>query len=211
MTALILIRHGQTEANVEGRWEGWSDGTLTPSGWAQARSVAHRLAAECGRITVLYSSPLRRALQTAAVIGEALELQPVSVNDLREMDFGELDGISLDEMKAQHPTLFACWKDRADMEFKWPGGERRINFFRRIACACDCILALHPDDSVMIVSHGGTLRALLAHLLPGELNQWWEYALDNCGITRVNVDGKGNGARLLVLNDNAHLPPSNGL
>lgn len=204
MAELVFTRHGQTHANVVGRWEGWSEGTLTPLGRAQAEALARRLTDEYGRVAALYTSPLRRALQTARVIGAALGLQPVSVDDLREVNFGELDGITLEAMEARHPALFARWKDRTDMEFKWPGGERRVEFFNRVASACDRILALHLEDTVVIVAHGGTLRACLAHLLPDRLGRWWGYALDNCGLTRVSMEGAG--ARLLVLNDGAHLP-----
>lgn len=205
MTELIFTRHGQTHANVAGRWEGWSDGALTPLGQAQADAVARYLASECDKVTALYTSPLHRATQTASVIGAALGLQPVSLDALREINFGKLNGITLDEMKTQHPALFARWKNKADTEFKWPEGERRTDFFRRAAHACNYILARHPSDSVAIVAHGGMLRACLAHLLPDQLGQWWGYTLDNCGLTRVSVEN--GSARLLVLNDGAHLPP----
>jgi broad specificity phosphatase PhoE len=205
MTEVILIRHGQTLANVAGRWEGWSDSALTPLGRAQAQAVANRLAAECHKATAVYTSPLRRALQTATIIGTVLELRPVSVDNLKEINFGELDGISPAEMETRHPALFIRWKDRTDMEFKWPSGERRGDFFRRAARACDHILSQHINESVAVVAHGGTLRACLAHLLPDQLGQWWGYSLDNCGMTRVSVNG--GRARLLALNDNAHLPP----
>ena len=203
MTELILIRHGQTHANVAGHWEGWSDSALTPSGQVQAEAVAHYLAAERGKITAIYASPLHRALQTAHIIGTVLVLQPDIVDDLKEINFGALNGITLEGMAAQYPALFARWKNRGDMEFKWLGGEQRADFFRRVALACDHILALHPSDSVVIVAHGGTLRACLAHLLPGQVGQWWDYTLDNCGVTRVSVTVRN--ARLVVLNDNAHL------
>jgi broad specificity phosphatase PhoE len=206
MTEVTFIRHGQTHANAVGCWEGWSDSALTPLGWAQARTVANRLAAKCGKIVTIYTSPLQRALQTATAIGATLGLQPVSVEGLKEINFGELDGISLKEMEACHPALFVRWQDRTDMEFQWPGGERRADFFRRAARACDYILSLHPNDSVVIVTHDGVLRACLAHLLPNQLDQWWGYPLDNCGMTRIDVNGAGT--RLLVLNDNTHLPPT---
>ncbi len=202
MAELILIRHGKTHANVAGRWEGWSDSTLTPLGQAQADTVARRLASEYDKVAALYTSPLQRAFQTARIIGAALGLQPVSVDNLREINFGKLNGITLKKMETQHPALFARWKNKADMEFKWPEGEQRTGFFRRVAHACDSILAIHPDDSVVIVSHGGTLRACLAHLLPEQMGEWWNYTLDNCGITHVSVTA-GN-ARLIVLNDHPH-------
>jgi broad specificity phosphatase PhoE len=205
MTEFVFVRHGQTEANVAGRWEGWSEGTLTPCGRAQAEALARRLVGEFGRrgIAAIYTSPLRRAGETAQIVAAALGLAPVGVEGLKEINFGALDGIKLEEMEAQHPELFARWKDRKDMQFRWPGGERRIDFFRRAARACDEILSRHSEDRVVVVTHGGTLRACLAHLLPEQMSDWWGYTLDNCGLTRVSVDGED--ARLLVLNDGAHL------
>lgn len=204
MTELTLIRHGQTHANVAGRWQGWSDGALTSLGRKQAEAVARRLAAERVQVAALYTSPLRRALQTARIIGKALGLRPVCLDDLREVNFGELDGISMEEMAARDPTLFARWNNKADQEFTWPGGEQRADFFHRVALTCDHIVTLHPNDSVVIVTHGGTLRACLAHLLPGQMAQWWTYPLDNCALTRVSREKAE--FRLSVLNDGAHLP-----
>lgn len=148
MAELIFVRHGQTHGNVAGRWEGWSDDALTPLGRAQAEAVAQRLANEnedededeFDEVAALYTSPLRRALQTARIIGAALGLQPVSEDGFREINFGELNGITLEEMEAHHPALFARWKNRTDTEFQWPGGERRAGFFHRVG---EC-LRPHP-------------------------------------------------------------------
>lgn len=203
MTDLVLVRHGQTQANVVGRWHGWSDHPLTPVGRAQAKAVARRLAPRRGSIAALYTSPLRRALQTAQIIGNVLGLDPITMHQLKEINFGELNGVSLEEMEAQYPALYARWQDKTDMTFQWPGGERRADFFRRVADACDRILARHPSETVTIVGHGGTIRACLGHLLPDELGQWWRYSLDNCGVSRVKVEE--SGAQLLVLNDTDHL------
>ena len=128
----------------------------------------------------------------------------MTMDDLREVNFGRLDGITIEKMEAHHPALFTRWKNKADMGFTWPGGERRADFFSRVAHACDRILARHPHGRVVVVAHGGTLRACLAHLLPEQMSDWWGYRLDNCGLTRVSVEG--DHARLLALNDSMHLP-----
>jgi broad specificity phosphatase PhoE len=177
MTELLIIRHAQTEANVAGRWEGWTDPPLTPTGRAQAEAIARRLAPEGGQIAALYTSPLRRALETAQAIGAALDLEPTPVEALKEIHFGQLEGVTLQEMEARHPDLYARWEDKTDMAFRWPGGENRAAFFSRAAQACQCILTRHPDEKVVIVAHGGTIRACLAHLLPRQLGGWWTYAL----------------------------------
>ncbi|HEC34883.1 MAG TPA: histidine phosphatase family protein [Chloroflexi bacterium] len=201
---LILVRHAQTVANVEGRWIGWGDTGLTELGQAQVQATAWRLAEEVHDGVALYTSPLPRAWETAVGIGRVLGLSPIPVDDLREINFGDMDGVTLEEMKTRHPTLYARWRDKDDAEYTWPGGERRSDFFRRVAAVCDDILSRHPRGTIIIVGHGGTIRACLAHLLPAELGRWWTYPLDNCGLTRVVLRGKN--VRLIVLNETDHLP-----
>jgi len=203
---LILVRHAQTVANVEGRWTGWQDTEITELGRAQIAATARRLALEAGDTAALYTSPLRRAWETAMGIGQALALTPIPLDDLREIHFGALDGISLAEMEARYPSLYTRWKDKSDVEFTWPGGERRADFFRRVAAACDDILARHSAGTVIVVGHGGTLRSCLAYLLPQRLGQWWTYDLANCGLTRIVL--AGGQAHLVALNDTSHLPAS---
>ncbi len=202
---LILIRHAETVANVQQRWVGWNDTPLTRRGEAQAKAVARRLAAEVTDAVALYTSPLPRARRTAEMIGQALGLYPVPVDGLREINFGEMDGVTLEEMKTHHPDLYERWRDRADGEFAWPGGERRSDFFRRVIAACDDILSRHQQGTVLIVAHSGTLRAMLARLLPEQMSRWWEYELTHCALTRIRME---NGrASLLALNDTTHLSP----
>jgi len=201
---LILIRHGETVANVERRWVGWRESGLTDLGRAQVEATARRLAEEVRDGAALYTSPLLRAWETAAGIGRLLGLEPVPIDDLREINFGRLDGISLEEMASRYPDLYARWQDKTDTDYGWPGGERRVDFFRRVAAACEAILARHDRGTVLVVGHGGTLRSCLAHLLPEELGQWWTYSITNCGITRVVVER--DGRHLLTLNDIDHLP-----
>lgn len=209
MTELLLVRHGQSYANIAGYWDGWSEDELTPLGRKQSEALASRLAREYGgEISALYTSPLNRTLQTAQIIGAALGLCPITVENLKEINFGELSGITLERMAREYPALFSRWKERSDMEFQWPGGEKRGDFFRRVARACDAIILKHPNERVVVVAHGGTLRACLAHLLPDQFAQWWGYDLGNCGLTIVTID-EGH-TRLVTLNDETHLSPVGG-
>ncbi|MGD2166276.1 MAG: histidine phosphatase family protein [Anaerolineae bacterium] len=208
MTDLLFVRHGETRGNALGTWQGWSDPPLNSTGQAQAHAVAERLTPERGRIGALYTSPLRRSLETAQVIGEQLDLEPQAMDQLKEIHFGRLEGTSLADMEDQFPKLYAQWQDRRNMAFQWPGGERRLDFFERAAKACDQILALHRNDVVVIVSHGGTIRACLAHLVPDRMGEWWTYNLDNAGLSRVVATE--NGFDVLALNDTAHLPRKAG-
>jgi broad specificity phosphatase PhoE len=90
-----------------------------------------------------------------------------------------------------------------DLTFTFPGGEQRAQFFQRVGEAMEEIVERHPDQKVVVVAHGGTLRACLVHYLPAEFSQWWTYELENCSLTRLEVIEER--ARLLVLDDRAHL------
>ncbi|MGD1992257.1 MAG: histidine phosphatase family protein [Anaerolineae bacterium] len=201
---LILVRHGETEANLAGQWTGALETELTEHGRAQITAVAQRLAAEVQDLEAIYTSPLYRARQTAAGIGQELGQEPTVVEDLREVDFGLLDGVTIEEMKTHHPELYEQWKDRANADFTWPGGDRREDFFHRVAAACDQILSRHTQGTIIVVGHGGSLRSCLSHLLPQELSEWWTYPLSNCAVSEVIVED--GTARLVSLNDSAHLP-----
>jgi broad specificity phosphatase PhoE len=202
------VRHGETEANVARQWTGLIETELTERGRAQIAAVARRLAGEVDDPAAIYTSPLKRARRTAEAIGRALDLEPVVMEDLREIDFGQLDGVTIEEMKAHHPELYARWKNRGDVEFAWPGGDRRADFFHRVAAACDEILSRHARGTIVVVGHGGTLRSCLSHLLPVELSEWWTYPLSNCGVSELIVED--DAARLVHLNDTSHLPGRDG-
>jgi broad specificity phosphatase PhoE len=203
MTQLFLVRHGQTVGNVQQVWQGWTGGELTPLGVQQAQATARHLAA-CGQtFDALYSSPLRRAWQTAQVVGRALGLSPLAHEGLKEIWFGEIEGMTWDEFAARYPDVHRRWSDRSDMSFTWPGGESRAEVHRRARQAIQDIAARHDGQSIVVVAHGGTLRAILAHLFPAQLGQPWRHSLDNCSLTRVWLTP--DGPQLLALNDQSHL------
>jgi broad specificity phosphatase PhoE len=142
-------------------------------------------------------------LETAQAIAAALDLQPVPMGQLKEIHFGELEGVTLQEMERRFPVLHTRWQDKTDMEFQWPGGERRADFFSRAAEACNRIVARHPHENVVVVAHGGTIRACLAHLVPDQVKKWWTYSLYNTGLTHVSA--RGAVTHLVKLNDVSHL------
>jgi probable phosphoglycerate mutase len=203
VTDLLLIRHGQATHNLEGRWEGWGPTPLTPQGRRQADALAHRLDSWVPSIRVLYTSPLCRARQTAEPTARLLGLTPVLCDDLREVNFGQVSGHTLDSFRDSMPEVCGRWQDRSDLTFQFPGGEERLAFFQRVGGALDEISAAHPGAQVVVVAHGGTLRAGLAHLFPDTMSDWWAYALDNGSLTHVRMDRTGRA--LLLLNDCSHL------
>ncbi len=203
MTRLFLVRHGQTVGNVQRRWQGWIDGELTSLGIQQAQATARHLTTLGKVFDTLYSSPLRRAWHTAHIIGQALGLSPLAHEGLKEIWFGEIEGMTWKEFEARYPEIHRHWSDRSDLSFSWPGGENRAEFHRRTGRAIEDIATRHEGQSVLVVAHGGTLRAILARLFPEQLGQWWDHSLDNCSLTRVRL--APDGPELLALNDQSHL------
>ena len=203
MTDLILVRHGQTDGNVARRWQGWSDYPLNETGLRQAQQVAARLADQKGNIHAIYSSPLRRAYETARPIAAALGLPVRLAENLKEFHFGQLEGLTTPQFREIFPEAYDQSQNRADMSFRYPGGESRSEFFGRVGLAADSMVACHPGQTVVVVAHGGTLRALLAHFFPEQEATWHTFSAEHCSLTHLSLNGQG--ARLLTLNDHRHV------
>jgi broad specificity phosphatase PhoE len=199
VTDLLFIRHGEAEWNRAGILQGWSAGKLTQVGQRQARDLAACLAGWSSRVTALYTSPLQRAWATAQPIASALGVPAQPLDSLREMNFGQATGLTLEQVAVLWPDVHARWQQRDDLQFRFPGGERRAGFLDRVAGAVDAIVDRHPgEQTVALVAHGGSIRAALAHLLPQPLHTWWKHAFDNGHITWLRVLSRG--AELVSLN-----------
>ena len=205
MTKLLLVRHGQSTWNAQGRLQGWADPPLDDTGQEQALKLARRLAAEEKNVSAIYSSPLLRARQTAEAIGLTLGLTVQTDDRLKENDVGRLAGLTGAEIEARFPEWVAA--RRASVEWAPPpGGEDRDAFVSRaVAVMCD-IVAHHPDQTVAIVSHGGTLGVYLAHLLEMPIHRSLPFQFDNTSLSIVKVSERR--VRLFKFNDTSHL--SNG-
>ncbi len=160
MTTILLARHGQSDWNAETRWQGHADRPLTQRGREQAFALAERLAAK--RLDAVYSSDLQRARDTAVAVAERQGLE-VSVDpDLREVDVGSWSGLTRAEAERLHPDGFARWRDG---EPGWDDGETYEEMSKRIIGAINRIAAEHDGGRVLVVSHGGPIRAIHAAAL----------------------------------------------
>jgi broad specificity phosphatase PhoE len=199
VTELFLVRHGESEFNAARRWAGWEHfSPLTALGEVEAQAVADRLAVE-DTIAAVYASPLLSAWQTAQIISKALGVAPVPVDGLREVNVGQIGGLTMDEFAAQFPSHYESWRERGNQEFTWPGGENRRQFFMRAGRAVQQIASRHPDDRVVVVCHGGVIRATLLHFFPEEFREWWAFRVHTGSLTRLSVGMNGN--RLVALNE----------
>jgi broad specificity phosphatase PhoE len=177
MTRLLLIRHAEPEDDARGRCYGRLDIGLSPTGFANAERLAGSL--RDVRLQKVYVSPRRRAIQTAAALGGS-----PSIDDrLRELDFGELEGRTYDEIEHEQPTFFRRWME-TPTRVRFPGGESYGELRERVAAAVDDAVAAHLGRTVALVSHGGVIRAALAVALG--LPDHRAFALD-VGYARISV------------------------
>lgn len=157
-TELILIRHAQSEWNAVSRWQGHADPPLSELGREQARDLARGLSGE--RIDALYTSDLRRAAETAAIVGDVLKRAPTPDARLRELDIGEWEGLVRADIAGRWPDLLRQF-DTADPDSRPAGGETRRELAVRVRSRVMEIAACHPTGRVAIVSHQGVIEALL--------------------------------------------------
>lgn len=150
MTALILIRHGETDWNVEGRYQGQADPPLNASGRHQACMLAKELRGV--RLDVMYTSPLRRAAETAEIVAAALNLPLHAEPRLMEIHQGDWQTRLRSDIQALYPDLFRRWETEP-WQVTPPGGERLSQVQARVEAALDEILTRHPDGRVGLVIH----------------------------------------------------------
>jgi len=195
-TTLYLVRHGQTIWHAENRYTGSSDIALTPEGEEEAGRLASWAAVT--RPDGVYSSPLERARLTAEPSARALGVDLVEHHDLREVDFGEGEGLTRDEMASRFPDALNAFL-RAPAENPLPGGERGLDAIARARPVVDAIVKDHRDGSALLVLHSTLVRLLLCDLLGIEPNRYRSLfpRVVNCAITTVEV---GDTAALTGLN-----------
>jgi broad specificity phosphatase PhoE len=187
VTTLLLVRHGETDWNREGRWQGLSDTHLNDQGREQARS----LALQADGVDVIYSSDLARASETAEIVAEDLGLDVRLDERLRERGFGEWEGLNSDEIEERFAEAHGRWKAG-----EGPGAENAepfAAFAGRIHDFVDEILERHPGETVLVVSHGGSIRVI--HALAAGLDYVRDHRLipgvPNCTVARYAArDGK---------------------
>ena len=155
MTTILIARHGQSDWNQEKRWQGYADRPLTERGREQAQALADRLSHI--ELDAVYSSDLQRARDTAAVVAESQGLELRQLPELREVDVGSWSGLTRAEAEERFPEGFAQWRDGYP---GWEDGETYEAMTDRVLRAVGEIAAEHESGRVLVVSHGGPIRAM---------------------------------------------------
>ncbi|MGE5140642.1 MAG: histidine phosphatase family protein [Rudaea sp.] len=201
MLKIYVVRHGETDWNVEGRVQGWTDTPLNAKGLAQARLIAARLGQEKG-FAAIYSSPLQRAWRTAEDIAGTVGLSPVAEPRLKERCLGMIEGHTFLEIEQQHPELYRRWR-QDPRRVALPGEEARETFQDRIRGLLEELQARHPDGRIILVTHGGTLAMIVATVIQLDVERHFPFWFDNACLNVVEFGGRV--PRVLSLNDTCHL------
>jgi broad specificity phosphatase PhoE len=186
MSRLLLLRHGQSEWNAAGRWQGQADIPLSARGEEQAAEAAERLAGRGGsRFTVVVASDLQRTVRTAEIMAARLGIASIERDaGLREFDVGEWSGLTRPEIEQRWPGQLDEWREGRLTQI--PGGESREHFIGRIVDAVSAIARRYAGQEVLVISHGGvigTLQGLTGTDEPGPritnlAGRWFSLAAD---------------------------------
>jgi broad specificity phosphatase PhoE len=167
VTTILLARHGETEWNRSGRWQGWADPPLNDTGRAQARRLAEQL--RTVPFDAVYSSDLRRAHETAEIVAEPHGVPVVTEPGLREIDIGAWSGLTKQEIEKQFP------------HGERPDGETRAEHSERVLAAVERIARANAGHRILLLTHGGTMRALHGHLSDEPL-----HPIENCAVLELH-------------------------
>lgn len=202
-TRTLLVRHGATAASLDGWFNGAADEPLADTGRDEAAALAGALAT-APPVDAIVSSPLRRARETADVVGAALGVAVREEKDLREVDFGAWEGLSLTEISERYARELELWT--SDPAAAPPDGESVVAVHRRATRVRDKLLARFPGQTVLVVAHGMLLAVLVAVALDVPAEAAFRMRLETTGLSGVDWYPEGF-ARLTLFNDTKHLAP----
>ena len=203
-THVVIIRHGQSQGNAEGRFGGHTDTPLSPRGRKQAKATAKALASE--EFAAIYSSDLPRAIETASPLANLTGVPLDTTDALRERSVGVMEGLTFEEAAEQHPEQYQALL-RRDFEHVLRGGESYRQTLDRASRKLDEAIELHKGGCIVFFAHTGTICILILHLMGAldapDLKPVW-IATANCGIARFDLRDDGF-VRVLAINDTRHL------
>jgi alpha-ribazole phosphatase len=200
LSRLLLVRHGETELNSLQRYWGSTDVALGTMGLRQAETLRDRLAAE--KINYIYSSSMKRTMTTAEVISTGRRLPVSACPELKEIDFGLIEGLDFNQVQEQFPDIAAMWIQRSPY-LSYPEGESLEQLDRRVAEFIGRLDKHTSADTILVVAHSGVLRTLICQLMALPMTHRWSIRLDLASLSIVETYTEG--AILSLLNDTAHL------
>lgn len=200
-TTLLLIRHGQTPWNTLGKIQGCTDIDLEETGVIQAKLLSQKLDVN---LSAIYTSPLKRAFDTATILGAPYHLKPIKEERLREINFGSWEGLNFKEVATRYPDDYTKWRTDA-LQGPMTDGEGSLKncSLRGREIILD-IAKKHPGETVAIVSHGGFIKASILGLFDLQMTMYHQMAMGNTCVNTICFDENLHPI-LMRLNDTSHL------
>ncbi|MGH8118459.1 MAG: histidine phosphatase family protein [Rhodanobacteraceae bacterium] len=200
VTTCLLVRHGHVQGIDPPRFRGHADLPLTSRGERQAQVLGDRITREWSPVAI-YASPLSRCMDTGAIIGRTVHLTPQPVEGLLDIDYGQWQGLTDDDVHAKWPEAWARWRNMPQTA-EIPGGESLQNLATRTVRALHDVLHWHRGDTVVAVAHDSVNRVLLLHALDFPLQRYWSIQQAPCALNVL----EHAGGKLLVrtLNETGH-------
>lgn len=208
MTRLLLVRHGETEMSRTRHLCGRTDEPLNLQGLHQIEILRDRLART--HLDAIYSSDLQRAWITAQAVASPHNIDISICPEMREMDFGQCEGLTFSQVELQCPEVARLWLSRSPA-LSYPGGESLDDFEQRVNSFSSRLQTHKASDTILLVAHLGSLRILVCHLLGIAREHWWQFQLDYTSISTVETNPSridpelDRRAMLICLNDTSHL------
>ena len=200
---VLLVRHGETVWNQENRWQGQADTPLSETGYDQARQLARRLQNEERPIRAIYTSDLSRARDTADILGQVLGVTPLFQAAWREMDIGTWSGLTTSEVATRHAEEWARLRQGEDLPRG--GGETFAQFQGRLLQSSQRFIRDHRGEQIIVVTHGGAVRAFLLHCRGLDMNQFGQIEkIGNTGVSEVSLFPNGE-TEIHSINSIVHL------
>ena len=201
MTRIVLVRHGHVEGIDPARFRGRAELPLTELGRRQAELTARRVSAHW-RPAAIYSSPMRRCLETAQPLAAATGLTAQPIPSLHDLDYGDWQWKTFEEARAVDEGLFTQWFVTPHL-VRFPGGDSLQDLVLRTADAVRMVVAAHPDETVVLVGHDSVNRALLLQMLDQPLSSYWRLPQSPCAINELTIEP--GEIKVIRINETAHL------
>ncbi|MGI6491653.1 MAG: alpha-ribazole phosphatase [Peptococcaceae bacterium] len=199
---LYLIRHGETEWNKAMKFQGQTDIPLIEDGMRQAAALGRRMSSL--KLEALYSSDLTRAYETAQIVASYHNKQVEIVPELKELNFGDWEGLTHSEIKKKYPDELKLWWNNP-FSINVPGGESFSELSERAVNAIKRIIEKHRDGQVAVVSHGGVIRCIIGHTIGIAPAKYWRLRLHNASVSILDFPHNENDGILTLFNDCSHI------
>ena len=184
MVKLILVRHALTVDNQKSRLSGHIDSSISEEGKEQIDKITNYL--KDFDIDKIYTTKSSRTKDTVKKLSELKSIEIIEKESLKEISFGDFEGLTFDEIKDKYPKEFQDMIEKG-YEYKYPNGESLIDSYNRVCIELDNIISNNDDRTILICSHGGTIRNIITYLISNSYKYHWNFKIDNGSVTILEV------------------------